>query len=311
MADYCAPFAECTGLDSRLLINRTVYGPALAIQLAEIPFGPVVLDGASLHSSVTWSYEQTWSAREACCGPVRSVFGLAPGETVTLEVRRREEVEVTDLVQSAMESSEVRTRLQGERRPRPSDARTKDQLKEQMEKIREMQTIAAKSMSSPFLEFIIAAAVADEVSDAVAGSDDERKDKFVDQVSQMHEHENGSGAGTINGDTLASIDSILERVEVSESRNSFAETRTSEKTVTEQMLRRTFSNPYRDRTLELRFIPVFRRFEVRTRLVGSEPGIFFKPGAHHSPWKVRAQSWRTSCATTWSIRESRDSGPRM
>src|SRR5688572_15728457 len=101
MADYCEPLAECTGLDSRLLINRTVYGPALAIELAEIPFGPVQLAGASLHSSVTWSYEQTWSAKEACCGPVRSIFGLAPAETVTLEVRRRDEVEVNDLVESA------------------------------------------------------------------------------------------------------------------------------------------------------------------------------------------------------------------
>ena len=279
MADYCAPLAECTGLDSRLLINRTVYGPALAIELAEIPFGPVHLNGASLHSSVTWSYEQTWSAKEACCGPVRSIFGLAPAETVTLEVRRREDVEVTDLVESAMESSEVRTQLQGERRPRPSDARTKEQVKEQMEKkVREMRAIAAKSTSSPFLEFVVAAIVADEVAEEVTGSEEEKKQKYADQVTEMHEHENGSGAGTINGDTLASIDSILERVETAESRNSFAETRTTEKTVTEQMLRRTFSNPYRDRALELRFIPVFRRFEVRTRLVGSEPGIYLKPG---------------------------------
>jgi hypothetical protein len=65
MADYCAPLAECTGLDARLLINRTVYEPALALDLAQIPFGPARLNGASLHSSVTWRYEQTWSAKEA------------------------------------------------------------------------------------------------------------------------------------------------------------------------------------------------------------------------------------------------------
>lgn len=92
MADYCAPLAEWTGLDSRLLINRTVYGPALALELAEIPFGPVRLDGASLHPSVTWSYEQNVVGQGGVFGPVRSIFGLAPGETVTLEVRCHKEV---------------------------------------------------------------------------------------------------------------------------------------------------------------------------------------------------------------------------
>jgi hypothetical protein len=48
--------------------------------------------------------------------------------------------------------------------------------------------------------------------------------------------------------------------------------------VTEQRIRRTFSNPYRDRSLELRFIPVFRRFEVTTSLVKGEPGLLLRPG---------------------------------
>src|SRR6185369_527129 len=82
----------------------------------------------------------------------------------------------------------------------------------------------------------------------------------------------------INGDSLASIDNILERIESTESHHSFSETTTSEHTVIEQKVRRTFANPYRDRSLELRFIPVFRKFEVATKLIGSEPGIFFKPG---------------------------------
>ncbi len=44
------------------------------------------------------------------------------------------------------------------------------------------------------------------------------------------------------------------------------------------MVRRTFSNPYRDRSLELRFIPVFRRFDVTTSLVRGEPGVLLRPG---------------------------------
>jgi hypothetical protein len=291
--DLCKLFDECTALDGRLLITRTVYAPAIALELAEIPFGPVSLDSASLHPYVNWSFEQTWSAKEACHGPVRSVLGLAPGETVTLEVRRRQEVQVTDLVRSAMEASEARTQLHGERRQPPASTTAgsdkADELKEaSLEKYQaELQEIRMHSANSPFLEFLIAEAIADEVSDSDGGSktEDEKSDMLADQLAQMHEHENGSGVGTINGDTLASVDDILERIQTSESHHSFSETTTSEQTVTEQSLRRTFSNPYRDRSLELRFIPVFRRFEVSTRLLHSEPGIFLKPG--HANFKIR------------------------
>ena len=50
--DLCNLFDECTALDGRLLITRTVYAPAIALELAEIPFGPVSLDAASLHPYV-------------------------------------------------------------------------------------------------------------------------------------------------------------------------------------------------------------------------------------------------------------------
>ena len=99
----------------------------------------------------------------------------------------------------------------------------------------------------------------------------------------MHEHENGSGAGTINGDSLASIENVLERIESTEKSIGLLETTVSEHTVVEQRVRRTFANPYRDCSLELRFIPVFRKFQVLTKLIGSEPGIFFKPG-HAEFW---------------------------
>ena len=99
----CQSFVECTGLDARLLITRMAYGQAVAVELAEMPLGPVSLSGASLHPYVNWTYEQTWSAKEACYGPVRSVLGLAPGESITLDVLRREDVQITDVVRSAME----------------------------------------------------------------------------------------------------------------------------------------------------------------------------------------------------------------
>ena len=279
----CQSFVECTGLDARLLITRMAYGQAVAVELAEMPLGPVSLSGASLHPYVNWTYEQTWSAKEACYGPVRSVLGLAPGESITLDVLRREDVQITDVVRSAMESSEARTRLQGEKRPgvaaapSKSISRAEEIMDAQMDA--QMESIKGK-YASPFLEFFIAEAIADEVTDDNGGetTEEEKANQVANELAKMHEHENGSGAGTINGDSLASIENVLERIESTESHHSFSETTVSEHTVVEQRVRRTFANPYRDRSLELRFIPVFRKFQVATKLIGSEPGIFFKPG---------------------------------
>ncbi len=50
----------------------------------------------------------------------------------------------------------------------------------------------------------------------------------------------------------------------------------SERTET---LVRTFSNPYRDRSLQLRFIPVFRRFEVTTAPTKATVGVALHAGA--------------------------------
>src|SRR4026209_490870 len=114
--DMCAPFALCEDLDGRLLINRTADGPAIGVELADLPFGPVTIKGASIHPYVRWTYGQTWSAKEACLGPARSVLGLAPGETVTIEVTHRESVDSTRLVRDAADRTNTISKT--DRRPR-------------------------------------------------------------------------------------------------------------------------------------------------------------------------------------------------
>jgi hypothetical protein len=49
-------------------------------------------------------------------------------------------------------------------------------------------------------------------------------------------------------------------------------------TATHQTLTRKFANPYRDRSLQLRFIPVFRRFEVVTEVKQPEVGVSVQAG---------------------------------
>jgi hypothetical protein len=80
-------------------------------------------------------------------------------------------------------------------------------------------------------------------------------------------------------DAMAQAGRAVEAIARSESQHSHAEsTTTTETSETVQSLTRTFSNPYRDRSLQLRFIPVFRHFEVRTWPAAVKPGISLQVG---------------------------------
>ena len=292
--DICAPFALCEDLDGRLLINRTADGPAIGVELADLPFGPVTIKGASIHPYVRWTYGQTWSAKEACLGPARSVLGLAPGETVTIEVTHRESVDSTRLVRDAADRTNTISKT--DRRPRfeptRSAARPVDeaerkkqemedkllemqkQLKQEAKQV-ELQPIHYGEMGSPFFELIVGAIIG-----AVAGGAKQppTPTAAVDAAAKQMDHEASGGPGTINHDTVQRIGEIVDEVERSESQSTVSESTTTTRESMEQRIVRTFTNPYRDRTLELRFFPVFRRFEITTSVVKAEPGVLLRPG---------------------------------
>jgi catechol 2,3-dioxygenase-like lactoylglutathione lyase family enzyme len=307
--DPCAPFKSCDDLDGELLINRTADGPAIGVELGELPFGPVRMQGASLHPYVRWTYRQTWAAKEACLGPARSVLGLAPGETVTIEVTHRESIDTTKLVREAADRSNVSSRT--ERGPAGSAVRTATEpagsrsdttdeqkkmldnlakAQEELGEIRQSTRLAAyrddgqvelqplhyAELGSPFIELIVGAIIG-----AVAGSAAQKQadaNAALNGVAKQMAHEEVGEAGTINHDTNQRIGEIVEEVTRSERQSSVSETTTTTRESFEQRVIRTFSNPYRDRTLELRFFPVFRRFEVTTAIAKAEPGVLLRPG---------------------------------
>jgi hypothetical protein len=298
--DPCARYPQCDGLDGQLLISRTADGPAIAVELGEMPFGPVVMKGASLHPYVRWTYRQTWSAKEACLGPARSVMGLAPGEKVTIAVTHRESVDATTLVREAAARSKTLSRTEGHPVQGPyanegprSGVRTEQQgeadeaqeakraaIMESFQKAAEaraeLQAIHYSTLNSPFLEVIVGAIVG-----AVAGGAAQKAadaGAAIEAAAKQIEHEANGGPGTINYDTNRRIDEVIEEVERAESQTVMSETTTTTRMSTEQRIVRTFVNPYRDRTLELRFFPVFRRFEITTTLVSAEPGVLLRPG---------------------------------
>ncbi len=81
----------------------------------------------------------------------------------------------------------------------------------------------------------------------------------------------GAAAGLLG--TVQQISEVIDTVERSESESSLRETTVTTTTETEQTITRTFGNPYLDRSLQLRFIPVFQRFEVSTRPISGIAGL--------------------------------------
>jgi hypothetical protein len=198
-------------------------------------------------------------------------MGLAPGETITTEVRTRDQVDYVQLVQHAMESTEVRTT-------------TRHQGRE----ITEANTVEMGplniSLFGSFLEDIgdavggVVSAVGDAVTGVVGG--------LIDTVESILGGGGGGGpAGprSVHEQMVTTIDETLESVQTTESNHTLTETTTSRSRIVERSITRAFSNPYRDRTLELRFIPVFRRFEVVTTLSRVDIGVLVKAGALKFP----------------------------
>jgi len=263
--DYCKPYEQCTDLDGRLLIARTISGPVLAMEEGELPFGSMSLEGGSLHPYARNAYNQQWTPLEACYGPVRSVFGLAPGEKVTTELRYREQVDVVQLVQHAMESSEVATTTRRQGR----------------------ETTEANTVEMAPLSIGIFGSFLEDVGDAIGGALSTAGDVVsgaVGGVAGLIDSILGGGGGggpqphTVHEEVVTTVNETLESVQRSESNSTLTETTTSRSRQVERSISRTFSNPYWDRSLELRFIPVFRRFKVVTTLVQFDVGVVLKAG---------------------------------
>ena len=263
---YCEPYEQCTDLDGRLLIARTISGPALAMEEGQLPFGSMELEGGSLHPYARIAYNQQLTPLEACYGPVRSVFGLAPGEKVTTEMRYREQVDVVQMVQHAMESSEVTTTTRRQGRE-TTEANTV-----------EMAPLSISVFGS-FLEDL-----GDAVGGVVSGAGDLATGTVGGVASLIDSILGGGGGGggpqphTVHEEVVTTVNETLDSVQRSESNSTLTETTTSRSRQIERSITRTFSNPYWDRSLELRFIPVFRRFKVVTTLVRVDVGVVLKAG---------------------------------
>jgi hypothetical protein len=274
--NYCDPYEECADLDGRLIINRTIEGPPLARDEGELPLGTLSMRGGAIHPYFHLFYQQHWIAKEACYGPVRSVMGLAPGETVTTEVRQREQTDYVRTVQTALESSEVSTT-------------TRRHGRELIDTDYDGNGIEISPISAIFGSFLEDAW--DTVTAPVKGGIDLANDlidagqKGIESIFGIGDDDTAPPGTQASGNskTLDVIDETLSTIQRSESQSSRTDTTRSQTVAVERSITRTFSNPYMDRSIELRFIPVFRHFEVVTSLFRVDFGVLLHAGRVNFP----------------------------
>jgi hypothetical protein len=88
----------------------------------------------------------------------------------------------------------------------------------------------------------------------------------------------GGGHGPALADTQQRIDEITDSMEHRESQSHVRQVVVSSTNTSEEFVTRTFSNPYRDRSLQLRFMPIYRHFEVVTTIRSGIPGLAMVAG---------------------------------
>lgn len=371
--EFCAPFAQCTELDGRLVIRQTLQGPPLAQEDGLMPFGALAVEGSTLRPYLDLDLTQTWTPREACYGPVRSVLGLAPGETITTTVTNREQVDFTSLVRRATTNSEAsateRT-FAADDDDDDDDADALDALREARRASDEAKERRLAGLLEDLAELRRKEKLSSLVSLADAREDAEvqklkRQKKFADLAEALGEDdavsllqkiidkwgsayegpsstvgqapaattalgigdaivdaighsiavEPGAADGTppaIVAEMLDGADAALSRIQASESNSMQSEeTRTTRRSL-ERTVVRTFTNPYRDRSVQLRFIPVFRRFEVGMAVSKATAGLVVTLGkVSAQDLATRNQLTSSMLAAAGSLRASRATGRQL
>ena len=297
LSDLCAPLDHCQDLDGRLLLRRAFYGPQLVFDPGPLPLGAVTARGASLRPFLDLDLLVRWVPKELCYAPIASVMGLAPGEVVTAALRTRRTFTFTSLVRDAVESSAVsthtRTTTTESTHLTPSGrggagggggggwdvlGEMFDEIAEAAGDVIEIAPMFAASYGSWVEDaFTGGGAIAGGALGGPAGA---LVGGFVGhEIGSLVDNAIGSGGGSgaapgpVLVDTFRRLDEVVDALERRESQNHLRQTNVSTTVESEESIVRTFSNPYRDRTLQLRFVPVFHRFEIVTTIFFARVGL--------------------------------------
>ncbi|MDH3640389.1 MAG: hypothetical protein OES09_18280 [Gammaproteobacteria bacterium] len=237
---FCDSFKECANLDGRLVINRTLTAPSLANVGADLGFqlSNAKIPNVRLLPYAKAKFRQTWRAKEACLGPARTVIGLAPAEELVFEQRTAKQFDFSSVITRNQEFSST---YGYENRTETEDIQT---------------SVDSTSTSTTDT---------DTVDLGPLGTWGSGGDADVTTIEEVIER------------TTRSLNEILVSVSSTQVNGLTTEVSSSTSVTTETALTRRIVNPMNDRTLELRFHPVFRTFEVETEFDSWVFGMIFRP----------------------------------
>lgn len=245
--DLCDDFKFTDNIDGRLLINRTLEGEPLAKIEDEIPFsGRISILGSQALPYLRCTFIQTWKAKEASIFPVRSILGLAPAEEITFDTRIEVQYDFGSVITNTQEFSSTYDNSYRET----------------------TETTGSTSTSQ---------------THTTTDTDG------IDLGPLGHW---GGGGATVNviedmmTRTSSTLSDILRSASFTQTNGKSVEVTSSTQVLTQNSVTRHIRNPYHDRSLELRFHPVFRRFEVLTRFNSFDFGVIMVPGAIKIPPKM-------------------------
>ena len=287
----CDPLIPCENLEGGVLVRRTVYGPALIDDPRPLAFGDFAISGGAIRPYLDLIYETRWIPKGLCRGPVSSVMSLAPTEAITAGVRTSHRDSFTQMMTDATESSSVQTRT----RHQLSESTTQSPAgggggggviggiagavgaslgevfgvaRDVSGAVLDIGPIFAGLFGSIFEDI---GSVAGDIVGAVVGGPAAIVGAVAGNaigglIDGALVGAGGGAHGPILVDTQHRIDEITESMEKRESQSHIRQVIVSSSFEREEFVTRTFSNPYRDRSLQLRFLPIYRHFEVVTTI---------------------------------------------
>ena len=238
--EFCDPLQECANLDGRLIINRTLTAPSLANVGADLGFqlSNAKIPSVRMLPFAKARFQQHWRAKDACLGPARTVIGLAPAEELVFEQRTAKQFDFSSVITRNQEFSST---FGYENRTETEDIQT---------------SVDSTSTSTTDT---------DTVDLGPLGTWGSGGDADVTTIEEVIER------------TTRSLNEVLVSVSSTQVNGLSTEISTSTSITTETALTRRIVNPMNDRTLELRFHPVFRTFEVETVFDSWIFGMIFRP----------------------------------
>jgi len=238
--EFCDPYEACENLDGRLLLNRTLTGPSLASVGSELglKLSSAKVPNVRALPFAKAIFQQTWRAKDACIGPARTILGLAPAEELVFEERTVRQFDFSSVITRNQEFSST---FGTETRTETEDIQTS------------VDTTSTSTTDT------------DTVDLGPLGTWGSGGDADVKTIEEVVER------------TTRKLTEVLTSVSATQVNGLGSEISTSTSITSESSLSRRIVNPMRDRTMELRFHPVFRTFEVETSFLNWVFGMILRP----------------------------------